>query len=68
MILDKFKLDGKAALVTGASSGIGQAIALAAAGADVACHSRSESKGAKTCAGVSATGRRAAAVVGEIAD
>ena len=70
MILDKFKLDDKAALVTGASSGIGQAIAiaLAEAGADVACHSRSESKGAETCAGVSATGRRAAAVVGEIAD
>jgi len=37
-ILDKFKLDGKAALVTGASRGLGQAIAigLAEAGADVA--------------------------------
>jgi len=38
MIIDKFKLDGKKAIVTGASRGIGQeiAIALAEAGADVA--------------------------------
>jgi 2-deoxy-D-gluconate 3-dehydrogenase len=38
MILDQFKLDGKAAIVTGAARGLGQAIAvgLAEAGADVA--------------------------------
>ena len=37
MILDKFKLDGKVALVTGSNQGIGQqyAVALAEAGADV---------------------------------
>ena len=29
MILDKFKLDGKVALVTGASVGLGQAMAIA---------------------------------------
>ena len=42
MILDKFKLDGKIALVTGASRGLGQGIAvgLAEAGADVAGVSR----------------------------
>src|SRR6201987_2534018 len=39
-ILDRFRLDGKTALVTGAASGLGQAIAvaLAEAGARVACH------------------------------
>jgi len=38
MILDKFKLDGKVAIVTGAARGLGQGIAvgLAEAGADVA--------------------------------
>lgn len=37
MILDKFKLDGKVALVTGSNQGIGQmyAVALAEAGADI---------------------------------
>lgn len=39
-ILDRFRLDGKIALVTGAASGLGAAIALALAeaGAAVACH------------------------------
>ena len=39
-VLDKFRLDGKVALVTGAASGLGAAIAvaLAEAGANVACH------------------------------
>ncbi|MHB1020952.1 MAG: 2-dehydro-3-deoxy-D-gluconate 5-dehydrogenase KduD [Acidobacteriaceae bacterium] len=39
-ILDQFRLDGKSALVTGAASGLGAAIAvaLAEAGARVACH------------------------------
>jgi 2-deoxy-D-gluconate 3-dehydrogenase len=39
-ILDRFRLDGKTALVTGAASGLGAAIAvaLAEAGATVACH------------------------------
>jgi len=70
MILDKFKLDGKVALVTGASSGIGQAIAiaLAEAGADVACHARSEGKADSTCDQISALGRRASTVTGDMAD
>src|ERR1700728_5268150 len=39
-ITDRFRLDGRAALVTGEASGLGAAIAiaLAEAGASVACH------------------------------
>ena len=53
-----FDLSGKRALVTGANTGIGQAIAvaLAEAGADVAVAGRSEP--AKTLALIAATGRR----------
>jgi 2-deoxy-D-gluconate 3-dehydrogenase len=45
MILDKFKLDGKVALVTGTSRGLGQgmAVALAEAGANIALVDRSDS-------------------------
>ncbi|MEO8574872.1 MAG: 2-dehydro-3-deoxy-D-gluconate 5-dehydrogenase KduD [Pyrinomonadaceae bacterium] len=70
MILDKFKLDGKVALVTGASSGLGQAIAiaLAEAGADLACHARSNGKADDTCAAIEKLGRRAVTVAGDMAD
>ena len=51
-ILEKFKFDGKIALVTGASVGLGQAMAdaLAEAGADVAAHCHREGEAAETCA------------------
>ena len=41
-VLDRFRLDGKVAVVTGASSGLGEAFAvgLAEAGADVAICAR----------------------------
>ena len=47
MILDRFRLDGQVAMVTGATRGLGQAIAiaLAEAGADVAGLGRSEPAG-----------------------
>ena len=68
MALDQFKLDGKTALVTGASAGLGAAIAvaLAAAGADVVCHGNTRPAG-ETCKKVKQLGRRAAAVQADLA-
>jgi len=70
VILDRFRLDGKVALVTGASSGLGQAIAvaLAEAGADVACHGRSSGKAGDTCVSINKLGRRGVEVSGDMAD
>jgi 2-deoxy-D-gluconate 3-dehydrogenase len=69
-ILDKFKLDGKIALVTGASVGLGQAmaIALAEAGADVACHSHFDGGANKTCAQIEKIGRKSFSVCGDMSD
>jgi 2-deoxy-D-gluconate 3-dehydrogenase len=70
MILDRFKLDGKVALVTGASSGLGQAIAIALgeAGADVACHARSTGNADDTCAAIDKVGGRSITVAGDMAE
>ncbi|MGA2889529.1 MAG: SDR family oxidoreductase [Terracidiphilus sp.] len=59
-ILDRFRLNGKTALVTGAASGLGAAIAmaLAEAGATVACHGNRR-PAEKTCAEIRALGRGA---------
>jgi 2-dehydro-3-deoxy-D-gluconate 5-dehydrogenase len=67
MILDKFKLEGKVALVTGASAGLGAAVAvaLAEAGADVACHGNSRTPEA-TVREVEEKGRRAIALSGDL--
>ena len=70
MILESFRLAGKTALVTGASSGIGQAIAiaLAEAGAEVACHCRKVGNADETIAAIEATVGVAFEVVGDMAD
>jgi 2-deoxy-D-gluconate 3-dehydrogenase len=67
--LDTFRLDGQIALVTGASAGMGaaMAIALAEAGADVAVHGNSRSP-ADTAARIEAAGRRAMSVSGDLGD
>jgi 2-deoxy-D-gluconate 3-dehydrogenase len=64
-----FSLDGRVALVTGASRGIGAAIAkaLAQAGADVAVHGNATPADA-TCQQVRAFDRRAVALVADMAD
>ncbi|MEX2175866.1 MAG: SDR family NAD(P)-dependent oxidoreductase, partial [Pirellulaceae bacterium] len=59
----KVDLSGQTALVTGASQGLGKAIAmtLAAAGARVACVARSADKLAETVAAIAAAGGQAEA-------
>ncbi len=63
-VLDSFSLDGKVAVVTGASSGLGVAFAagLAEAGADVAIGARRVDRLEETKAKVEAAGRRCVAV------
>jgi 2-deoxy-D-gluconate 3-dehydrogenase len=67
-VIDSFRLDGKVALVTGASSGLGaaMAVALAEAGADVACAAFEPST--ETAAAIECRGRRSAAITGDFAD
>jgi NAD(P)-dependent dehydrogenase (short-subunit alcohol dehydrogenase family) len=67
---DLFRLDGKVAIVTGASSGLGVAFAqgLAEAGADVALGARRAERLADTAALVEAAGGKALAVATDVAD
>ena len=69
-VLDRFRLDGRTAIVTGASSGLGVAFAkaLAEAGADVALGARRVERLADTAKMVEATGRRAITVQTDVSD
>ena len=67
--LEAFRLDGSIALVTGASKGLGaaMAVALAGAGADVAVHGNTRSP-SETCGRIEALGRRALPLTGDLSD
>jgi NAD(P)-dependent dehydrogenase (short-subunit alcohol dehydrogenase family) len=69
-VLDMFRLDGKVAVVTGASSGLGVSFAhaLAEAGADVVLGARRVDRLDETKRLVESTGRRALAVQTDVAD
>ena len=67
MILDKFKLNNRVALVTGAATGLGAeiAIALAEAGAQVACHGNTRSPD-ETCRRIQDAGGVSFPVTGDL--
>lgn len=70
MILDRFRLDDRVAVVTGAGRGLGAAMAVgfAEAGADVVISSRTREQLDEVAARVEAAGRRAHVVAADLSD
>jgi 7-alpha-hydroxysteroid dehydrogenase len=70
VILDRFRLTDRAAVVTGAGRGIGAAtaVALAEAGADVLVAARTEEQLAAVAERIEAAGRRAVVVPADLSD
>ena len=70
MVLERFRLDGKVAVVTGAGRGIGaaSALALAEAGADVLISSRTEEQLQLVAKQIEDLGRRAVVVPADLSD
>jgi 7-alpha-hydroxysteroid dehydrogenase len=70
MVLERFRVDGKVAIVTGAGRGIGaaSAVALAEAGADVLLAARTESQLEAVAEKVRSHGRRALVVPTDVDD
>lgn len=70
MTVDRFRLDGLVAVVTGGGGGIGAAgaLALAEAGADIALVARNRGKLEAAAAAVAATGRRVIVVEADVVD
>ena len=68
MLIDRFRLDGKVAIISGAGKGIGAGIALAFAemGADIVIAARTEADLQKVAAKARAMGRRAVVVAGDL--
>ena len=69
-ILDRFRVDGQVAIVTGAGRGIGAAtaIALAQAGADVVVSARTSEQIEEVAATIRGLGRQAAVVPADLSD
>jgi len=70
MIMDRFRVTGRVAVVTGAGRGIGAAtaVALAQAGADVVISARTAAQLAAVAREVEAAGRRALAIPADLSD